>query len=139
MMSSRCFVDSVCWIALLNADDDLHNEVDVEYKKLMRAGFRFVTSTTILNEVANSLCKPKYREAIVEFYKRLQSSSCVEIVFVNKSLWSSGWKLYEDRPDKEWSLTDCISMVIMDDYDLRDVVTNDKHFNQAGFNAILQK
>ena len=123
-----------CRFSLLNADDELHNEMDIEYRKLMKIGCRFMTSTSILNEVANSRCKP-----IVGFYKKLQRSCHVDIVFVNKNIWSSGWKRYEDRPDKELSLTDCISIIIMDDYGLMNVLTNDKHFKQAGFNTILQK
>jgi predicted nucleic acid-binding protein len=139
MAKKICFVDSVCWIAILNADDELHEQSDTEYKKLMRSGFRFVTSTAVLNEAANALCKPMFRGSVVEFYKRLKKSQRVDIVFVDEKLWLSGWNLYENRPDKEWSLTDCISIVIMQDQGLRDALTNDKHFEQAGFNAILRK
>lgn len=138
-MKDKCFVATVCWVALLNADDELHEEFDVKYKQMMKSGFHFVTSTSILNEVANSLCNPKYRIAVVEFYKRLQNSPRIEIVFVDKGLWSSGWKLYEERPDKAWSLTDCISMEIMQDFKLVDVLTNDIHFTQASFNTLLKK
>ena len=138
-MNNKCFVDTVCWIALLNADDELHEEFDLKYKQLMKSGFSFVTSTSILNEVANSLCNPKFRIAVVEFYKRLQSSPRIAIVFVDEKLWSSGWKLYEERSDKAWSLTDCISITIMQDCGLVDVLTNDIHFNQASYNTLLKR
>lgn len=139
MTKKMCLIDSVCWIAILNANDELQEEADTEYKKLMKSGFHFVTSTAVLNEVANALCKPKYRDSVVEFYKRLQKSQRVKIVFVDEKLWSSGWILYENRPDKEWSLTDCISIVIMQQQNIKDTLTNDKHFEQAGFNAILRR
>jgi len=58
---------------------------------------------------------------------------------VDENLWSSGWELYENRPAKEWSLTDCISIVIMQERGLKEAFTNDKHFEQAGFNAILRE
>jgi len=132
------FVDSVCWIALLNADDELNHIVETEYKKLMKSGFSFVTSTSVLNEVANALCKPRHRDSVVEFYKRLQRFQRVLIDFVDEGLWAEGWELYENRTDKEWSLTDCISFVIMQKQDLRFAITTDKHFEQAGFSAILR-
>lgn len=138
-MKNKCFVDTVFWIALLNADDELHQEVDIKYKQMMKSGIRFITSTSVLNEVANFLCNPKFRIAVVGFYKKLQSSHRIEIVFVDEELWSSGWKLYEERPDKAWSLTDCISMKIMKNCDLVDVLTNDTHFVQASFNVLLKK
>ena len=138
-MRNSCFVDSAGWIALLNADDELHQKTDSMYKEMLLAGTIFITSTAVLNEAANSLCKPKYRGAVVEFYKRLQNSQRIKTVFVDESLWSLGWKLFEERPDKSWGLTDFISMEIMRKYKLRDALTNDIHFNQAGFNALLRK
>lgn len=138
-MRNSCFVDSAGWIALLNADDELHQKTDSIYKELLLAGTMFMTSTAVLNEAAISLCKPKYRDAVIEFYKRLQNSLRIKTVFADKSLWSRGWKLFEDRPDKSWSLTDCISMEIMSKYKLRDFITNDIHFNQAGYNTLLRE
>jgi predicted nucleic acid-binding protein len=106
MIKHICFVDSVGWIAMLNGDDEFHEKANREYTKLMKSGHRFVTSTAVLNEVANALSKPKYRSSVTELHNRLQKSNRVEIHFVDEDLWSSGWELYENRPDKEWSLTE---------------------------------
>jgi len=117
----------------------MHELADRKYKYLMRSGVHFVTTTAVLNETANSLSEPRFRLAVIKFYQCLQRSSRVEIVFVDQALWSAGWQLYEQRLDKAWSLTDCISMVVMQERGLIDVLTNDKHFKQAGFRAILRK
>ena len=139
MVTNRCFVDTVCWIALLNQDDQLHESADNEYKSLMKSGYHLVTTTSILNETANALSDPRFRLRVVEFYRRLQMSARVEIVFVDPRLWSDGWQLYEQRPDKAWSLTDCISIVVMQEQGLKNVLTDDKHFQQAGFRALLRE
>jgi predicted nucleic acid-binding protein len=47
-------------------------------------------------------------------------------------------QLYRSRHDKEWSLTDCVSFVVMQDEGISDALTGDKHFEQAGFNALLK-
>jgi len=137
-MSNKCFVDTVCWIALLNKDDELHELSNNEYKHLLKRGFHLVTTTAVLNELANALCKPLFRQTVIEFYHKLKKSSCIDIIFVDNTLWESGWQLYEQRPDKEWSLTDCISIVIMQKQNITDVLTKDKHFIQAGFKALLR-
>jgi hypothetical protein len=49
-----------------------------------------------------------------------------------------GWALYADRPDKYWSLTDCISFVVMKDHQITEALTGDHHFEQAGFVALLK-
>jgi len=64
-----------------------------------------------------------------------------------KSLWPSwtttrshgGLELYARRPDKSWSLTDCISFVVMTDRGLTEALTGDHHFEQAGFRALLRE
>ncbi len=48
-----------------------------------------------------------------------------------------GVALYADRADKHWSLTDCISFIVMEDRGIRDALTGDHRFQQGGFNALL--
>lgn len=100
MVTDRCFVDTVCWIALLNQDDQLHESADREYKLLMKSGYNFVTTTSILNETANALSTPRFRLAVVEFYRRLQMSARVEIIFVDPRLWSRGGNFMNNDPIK---------------------------------------
>jgi predicted nucleic acid-binding protein len=49
-----------------------------------------------------------------------------------------GIQLYDSRPDKQWSLTDCISFVVMQDRGIVEALTGDHHFEQAGFTALLK-
>jgi len=53
-------------------------------------------------------------------------------------LWNLGLELFTQRPDKSWSLTDCISFVVMQQHKVEDALTGDRHFEQAGFNALLK-
>jgi uncharacterized protein len=50
----------------------------------------------------------------------------------------AGIALYDARPDKEYSLTDCISMQTMRREGLTEVLTNDRHFEQEGFRALFR-
>ncbi len=50
-----------------------------------------------------------------------------------------GLELYERRPDKEWSVTDCISFAVMTERGVSEALTNDRHFEQAGFQILLKK
>lgn len=59
---TKCFVDTVCWIALLNQDDQIHEDVKREYEFYMKSGCRFVTTTAVLNEIANALSGPNFSE-----------------------------------------------------------------------------
>ncbi len=59
------------------------------------------------------------------------------IVGGSDDLFRRGLKLYVERPDQTWSLTDCISFVVMEEHRIRDALTRDHHFEQAGFRAVF--
>lgn len=139
MKNNLCFVDTVCWIALLNRQDSLHHRADQVYKNQMRSGCHFLTTSAVLEETANALCEPMFKPAVIRFFHNIENSSRVEIVFVDPVLWSKGWTLYEQRTDKAWSLTDCISLEVMEERGIHDALTSDRHFVQAGFNMLLME
>ncbi|MDO9326316.1 MAG: PIN domain-containing protein [Methanoregula sp.] len=137
MKNNLCFVDTVCWIALLNRQDRLHEPADQLYKKRMKTGFRFLTTSAVIEETANALSDPLFKSSVIMFFHNIEISTRVEIVFVDPILWSKGWALYEQRLDKAWSLTDCISFEVMREQKIHDALTSDHHFEQAGFRALL--
>ncbi len=137
MTAKPCFVDSACWIALLNRADFLHEQATRVYQQQFQADGHLVTTTAVLNETANALSAPCFRLAVVALRDRLQRSPHVEIIFVDSPLWESGWQFFADRPDKEWSLTDCLSMLVCQRLNITDVLTSDHHFVQAGFTRLL--
>jgi len=137
MKNNTCFVDTVCWIALLNQHDHLHKTADALYKQLMKSGVHFVTTSQVLDETANALCDPAFKPAVITFHQQLERSLRIEIVFVDPTLWSNGWTLYEKRCDKAWSLTDCISLSVMEERGIDAALTSDRHFIQAGFRALF--
>jgi len=85
------------------------------------------------------LAKLRYRSAAVKLLKALEEDPNVEIVPLSEELYKRGWLLYRERMDKEWSLTDCISYIVMQERSLTDALTTDKHFRQAGFIVLLDE
>lgn len=137
MIPDNVFVDTVCWIALLNKNEYIHKQADTEYRKLLKKGCHLFTTTAVLNETANSLCSPHFRNSVLKFYSRISASENIRIVFVDEQLWNKGWEIYEKHNDKEWSLTDCISVKVMQEHNISEVLTTDHHFEQAGFVRLL--
>lgn len=71
------------------------------------------------------------------FLLALDSDPRAEIVPLSEPLYARGLALYRDRPDKGWSLTDCISFVVMKEMGLSEAFTGDHHFSQAGYVPLL--
>ncbi len=89
--------------------------------------------------MANSLARGPNRALFVELYRDLADDRRVTIVPPTQDLFAQGIELYAQRRDKEWSLTDCLSFIVMRQYGLTDAPTADRHFEQAVFTAVLQR
>ena len=78
------------------------------------------------------------RQEAAATVRRLLTASAVTVIPQTRTLFLEGLALYESRPDKEYSLTDCISMQVMRREGLTEVLTNDRHFTQEGFHILFR-
>ncbi len=129
------FADTSFYLALLN-DNDQYNAIARNVSALVTG--RMMTTAWVLTEVADALSKPGHREIAAQFLSILRSDNRVLIEPADDDLFEQGLQLYTVRKDKHWSLTDCISFIVMDRYNLKDALSADHHFEQAGF-VILMK
>lgn len=130
-----CFADTFYFLSLISSRDRLHARAVQLSQSLACPIF---TTTWVLTELADALCRPPRREFFGLFLERLRSEPRTIIVPATEDLFEAGLDLYLDRPDKAWSLTDCISFVVMEREGLKEALTGDSHFEQAGFVALLK-
>lgn len=132
---SRWFGDTFYFLALLNPRDERHRAA-VEFS---RDGSRQVVTTEwVLTELADGLAKFESRRVFKLVHDGLVADPATRIIGSSDELWKQGRLLYESRPDKSWSLTDCISFVVMEREKMTEALTEDHHFEQAGFVALLK-
>ena len=96
-----------------------------------------VTTGWVLTELADGLSRSSNRQAFARVLRDLETDLEAIVVPPTQALFQEGVSLYNARADKDWSLTDCISFVVMRQQRLTDALTADHHFEQAGFNALL--
>lgn len=128
------FADAFYFLALLNSRDSSH---DAAKRFAETFEGRLVTTEWVLTEVADALAGLRNRERFVQFLDFLRNRSDVEIVRSSADTFDQGLDLYRARPDKEWTLTDCISISIMERHSISEALTGDRHFEQAGFEILL--
>lgn len=130
---SRVFADTSFFLALLNPNDSVHQVAVKTFSSIDQA----VTSDWVVAELGNGLSSVGNRQLFVSLLRRLRSHSSVEIIAANRQDLDEAIELFAHRPDKEWSLVDCTSFVLMTRMNIGDSLTSDRHFRQAGFNALL--
>jgi hypothetical protein len=127
------FADTSYFLALFNPND-AHHERAVSFSKSNTA--RLLLTSAIVLELGARCCR-RYERAV--FFTVLDIlERYAEILHVDEELQNRGIKLFMERRDKDWSLADCISFLVMEDRQIREAATSDKHFEEANFVALLR-
>ncbi len=128
------FADTAFFLALINARDQSHAQA-VRLNTTLSAPL--ITTVWVLVEFANSIARSRIRRSFANIVARLRSEPDAEVIMPEVTLFDRGCELYTARSDKNWSLTDCISFVVMEERGLTEALTADRHFEQAGFKALF--
>jgi predicted nucleic acid-binding protein len=129
------FADSFYFFALANPNDLAHQRA-VSFLRSFTG--KLVTTGWVLTQLGDGWAKPTQRTFLVPLLSKLHANPNARIEPFSDHLFQEGVDLYNQRGDKEWSLTDCISFVVMHKEAISDALTGDHHFEQAGFLALLK-
>lgn len=133
----KVFIDTAYFIAILDLTDQLHPRALEAAESLEQASF--FTSDAVLIEVLNYFSKSRRQLRIpaAQRVKAVLSNSAIDTVYHGRAFLARGLEFYQSRQDKDYSLTDCISMLIMRDRGILEILTDDKHFRQEGFTTLI--
>jgi predicted nucleic acid-binding protein len=129
------FADTVYFLALLNPADQLHSQAR---SLSLKPPGPLLTTEFVLTEVGDALSRPEHRARFARLLQLVQAQPDAEVIPASTGLFLRGCVLHAQRPDKEWSLTDCTSFVVMEQHGVAKALTCDHHFAQAGFELLMQ-
>lgn len=137
-MAGEIFVDTSGFYSLLVQAEGMHEEAAEFMARAARERKRFITTDYVLDESVTLLRARGHGELLVPLFETMDASSAVRVE------WTTPQRFHETRTfclqhaDKAWSFTDCLSFVVMRDLELREALTSDIHFEQAGFRRLLK-
>jgi uncharacterized protein len=137
MSNVPVFLDAAALLALANKRDALHRQAKTERNRLAREGKPILTTEWVLTEFLNAMQRPPARTLASQMTEQLRQSKRVQIIEASTADWHAGYTLYQSRPDKAWSLVDCISTHLCQQQSIREVFTADRNFLQAGYLILL--
>ena len=130
------FLDTGYLIALLNPRDELHSRAQAWAERLNGS---LLLTDYILWETINFFSSPTEKPKAHALVGQLRSDAAFEIIPAPPALFDAGLRLHRDRADKAWSLTDCVSFLVMREREIMQALAFDQHFEQAGFEALLRR
>jgi predicted nucleic acid-binding protein len=123
---------------LLSSTDTHHERAKAFRQQLETSRTTIVTTRAVLWEIGNGLARHASREKAIGFLTRIEADPQCQIIPVSPMSYEQALALYRSRPDKEWGLIDCWSFLVMDELGIRDALTADRHFGEAGYRALLR-
>lgn len=137
-MANPLFLDTGYVIAL-NSPRDRYHDAALQWEKRIRAdSVPIVTTRAVQLEIGAAFSRLAYRTAATTILEALDRDPGVTVVPLDDDTYRRALDLFASRADKEWSLTDCVSFVVMRDHAITQALSTDAHFAQAGFEALLQ-
>lgn len=130
----RIFGDTYYFLAVGNDRDQGHQRA---VKFAAGCTDQLVTTERVLTEVADALSSPDQRPQFLSLLEIVTEDENWTVVGASRELFQRGVVLFSQRPDKSWSLTDCISFVVVQEHNVTEALTADRHFEQAGFVPLL--
>jgi uncharacterized protein len=134
------FVDTSGWAEAADRTLPFHVQARAAFNDVWNQGGRLVTTNLVLIELTALLTSPlrMSKPQQVQLLDDLRRDPSIEIVQIDATRESAAWQLWKSRPDKNWTVVDCASFVVMRQRGLTEALTTDHHFEQAGFIRLLK-
>ncbi|MDX1948483.1 MAG: PIN domain-containing protein [Pirellulaceae bacterium] len=128
------FLDTSYLIALETSSDQNHLAAETKWNAAFsQEPIQFVVTSFVFVEVATLLNSRRQHQKAVDLGNHLLQSHFAKFIPVDQDMLLAGWSYFQRHGDKTYSLTDCISFVVMQQLGIRTAFTFDHHFQQAGF------
>ena len=128
------FADTFFYLALLDVAEPDHKRALAE-SRISRC---IVTTEFILLELGNACARAEDHADFLALVAGMLASLRVKIIPVSSELFNRGLARMRERNDKDWTLTDCISFVVLEEEGIHEALTAAQHYEQAGFKALLK-
>lgn len=136
---NEVFVDTSGWANAFVKTERYHTEASTLVRQWQQNNRGVVTTNYVLSELISLFTRLRVpREISLTHIEILRSSTWVEIVHIEESLDAEAWQFLANRLDKEWSLVDAVSFIVMQERGMTEALTEDHHFEQAGFVRLLK-
>ena len=137
---SDLFIDTAGLASLFIPTETYHIQAADHFRQAQHSQKRMITTNYIVAELVALLGSRQRmtRPKLFQYIDSIRLAPYVDVIHIDAATDATAWELCKSRPDKAWSLVDCSSFVVMQQFNLQEALTTDKHFEQAGFVRLLK-
>ena len=127
------FLDSGYLVAQALVNDQHHEDAVNHWERAVQGELEIVTTSLVMIEAVTFINSKGYHTEAVLIGNTLQENPFIQMHYVDRDLLMEGWEYFQRHDDKRYSLTDCVSFVVMQNYGIYTAYAFDRDFIQAGF------
>lgn len=136
---NEVFADTSGWANAFVKTEPYHAKASTLMTEWQQQSRIVVTTNYVLSELVTLFTRLRVSRADgLHYIESIRSSEWIEIVHIDESLDEKAWQLLANRSDKQWSLVDAVSFVVMQERGMTEALATDHHFEQAGFVCLLK-
>ena len=135
-METEVFVDTSGFYACLVSADDRHPQAAAAFRSARGRG-RFVTTDYVLDESITFLRARGHGHLVNRFFEITLSSRVCRVEWMDAGRFDAAQECLRKNADHSYSFTDCFSFCVMQQEEIRQALTKDEHFREAGFEPLL--
>jgi predicted nucleic acid-binding protein len=138
MIRSSLFVDTSGWAAAIDRGDTFYQQAQQIVHRAYQQKRPLITSNYILSELAPLLERRNVaRTTLLLAIRTIRADPRVSVIHIDQAIDNEAWALLDARLDKQWSLVDASSFILIRRMGIIEALTNDHHFEQAGLSRLL--
>ncbi|HUE73448.1 MAG TPA: PIN domain-containing protein [Pirellulaceae bacterium] len=132
-------MDTSGWAAWADQAEQYHAPAQTRIDEVLNQGGQLITTSYVLLELSALLTRMRFDKGRqIRFLTDLKADPSVTVLFIDEPRDAKAWQHWSGRGDKQWTLVDCASFVVMQEEGLTEAITSDHHFEQAGFVRLLK-
>jgi predicted nucleic acid-binding protein len=135
MNKKSIFVDTGAWFAVADKSDQFHRKAVSTLQKLTHDGFVLLTSNLVVHETVMLLTRKISKHAAITFLEKIHFDDRVEIFHADEIVEREAYQFFRSYDEHDFSITDCVSFVLMKRHGVKQVFTFDKHFKTMRFSV----
>lgn len=136
-MGREVFIDSSGLYALADRRDPFHAPAERYVGRFLKSGVGLVLTDYIIDETCTLAKARGGRYGALQLLQILDRSEAFRLVWIAEERFESAKSFFRKHADHGYSFTDCTSFVVMEELQIRDALTTDRHFTEAGFRPLL--
>jgi hypothetical protein len=129
------FVDTSGWMACADAADPAHKSAIAARDAWLEKNGLLLTTDYVVDETLTLLRLRLGMDEAEAWWLQVEASTKLRWESIDQNRAERAREFFFRYRDKEFSFTDCTSFVVMRELKMREALTTDHHFSQAGFIA----